>query len=348
VTRVSAYSQVVVKVGVERSYLIDRRTLQNLAECKSSEELISRLKRSIYRSVLKGIETPSAEELQYSLKEELIRLYRRMVDYSPEEIRSFLKDYISKLEIENLKALLRGKNVGVSQRTLVKRLHLSVEDIFGRRELFIQAIKDRDVKSVIERFRGTEYEPILLEGMHKYEETGSTKFFDFSLDRAYYENLLNSAEAVPWLDREIASSFAGTEVDLFNIVTIIRSKFLGYPSHSIYRMVTHRFYKLTESQIRTLISSESLDSVLNAIKKGYYGKFLPTLGRLEETLIKFKMAIKNFTSSALEKKRVMNPFTIASPLSLMVRKEVEVENLMMISSAIEFGWKPEDITSILL
>ncbi|OYT45055.1 hypothetical protein B6U84_02900 [Candidatus Bathyarchaeota archaeon ex4484_40] len=259
-TRVSAYSQVVVKVGVERSYLIDRRTLQNLAECKSSEELISRLKRSIYRSVLKGIETPSAEELQYSLKEELIRLYRRMVDYSPEEIRSFLKDYISKLEIENLKALLRGKNVGVSQRTLVKRLHLSVEDIFGR--------------------------------------TGSTKFFDFSLDRAYYENLLNSAEAVPWVDREIASSFAGTEVDLFNIVTIIRSKFLGYPSHSIYRMVTHRFYKLTESQIRTLISSESLDSVLNAIKKGYYGKFLPTLGRLEETLIKFKMAIKNFTSSA--------------------------------------------------
>jgi len=348
VTRVSAYSQIVVKAGVERSYLIDKKTLHSLAECRSSEELISRLKGSIYRNALRSIGNSSAEELQYIFKEELIRLYRRMLSFSPEEIQSFLRDYVSRFEIENLKALLKGKNVGIPQRTLVKRIHLSVEEIFGRRDLFTQAIKDKDVKSVIERFRETEYGPILLEGIQKYEETGSTKFFDFSLDRAYYENLLDSLGAIPQVDREMVSPFVGAKVDVFNIVTILRSKFLGYPPHSIYRMVTHRFYKLTESQIRSLISSESINSALNMIKKGFYGIFLLTPGEFEEVLINFERAVKSSGLADLEKKRIVDPFTIASPLSVIVRKEVEVENLTRISSAIECGWKPEDIVSVLL
>jgi len=348
VTRASAYSQIVVKAGVERSYLISAERLKSFAECKNLDELISRLNGTPYENLLKNVKQPTAEELQHVFKEELMRVCIRMVSFSPKGIQGFLKRYVSRFEIENIKSLLRAKNARLPYETLVKRLNLSIEDVFGKRELFIHAVKAEDVKGVIEAFRETVYAPVLLEGISGYEATRSTKLFDLSLDRTYYDDLLDSFKTLSQKDYDIASSCLGPEVDSFNIVTIIRSKLLGYPPHWIYRAITHHFHKLSEGYVRALVSSEDINSTLNLLNESFYGKFLASQERTEETVISFEKAIKRFSLEQLHKTRIADPFNVATPLSVIMRKENEVENLTIISSAIECGWKPEDTFSFLL
>ena len=345
--RASDYSQIVVKAGSERSYLIRREQIEGLAESKDLDELVSRLKGSPYETLLKNVRPISARKMQRVFEEELIRVCSKMVRFSPREIRFFLKDYISYFEIENLKTLLKMKHNGLPANVIVTRLHLSVEEIFGMKEKFVQAAKAEDVKKAVEMFRGTIYGPILSEGIARYEETGSTKFFDFSLDRAYHDKLLISASLIPKEDRETALQFVGLNVDMFNILTAVRSILLKYPPHLIYRAITHRFYRLDEKTIRDLVSSGNVDSALNRIKQSFYERFLTIHESIEETMINFEKRVKKFGLKLLEKGRIINIFSIATPLELIAKKENEMKNLTMISSGIEFGWNPEQLVLIL-
>jgi len=345
--RASDYSQIIVKAGSERSYLIRREQMESLAESKDLDELMLRLKGSPYEILLKNIGQVSAKKLQRSFKEELIRVCGKMIRFSPREIETFLKDYVSYFEIENLKALLKMKHIGLPADDLTARLHLSIEEMFGMKTRFVQAAKAEDVKAAVKIFRGTIYESILSEGLARYEETGSTKFFDFSLDRAYHDKLLISASLIPKEDRETALQFVGLNVDMFNILTAVRSILLKYPPHLIYRAITHRFYRLDEKTIRDLVSSGNVDSALNRIKQSFYERFLTIHESIEETMINFEKRVKNFGLKLLEKGRIINIFSIATPLELIAKKENEMKNLTMISSGIEFGWNPEQLVLIL-
>ncbi len=346
-TRAKTYAQIAVKAGAERRYLLDPQKLKDLVGCNNLEDLATRLGKSPYERLLKDVGHLTAEKMQYLFKEELIRVCDKIVSFSPNEIQDFLRIYLSWLEIENLKSILKAKSIKMPHETLVQRLHLSVEEIFKRKDLFIQAIDSTDVKGVIEIFGETFYSPILSEGMPKYEETGSTIFFDFALDKAYYDNLLGSFGTLPPKDSEIAYSSLGPEIDRFNILTIIRSKLLNYPSHLTYRAVTHSFYKLSENDIQAIISSELVNSAIDLVSHSFYGRFLIQQVSIEETLAVFENALQNFVLRLLYKTRISDPFNVATPLSVIMQKKKEVENLAIISSGIKYGWKPESIASFL-
>ena len=347
-TRASAYSQLLAKAGAERSYLLSKGQLRRLAECKSLSELISQLRGSPYEHLLRDAGHPSAAVLQRMFKEELVRVCDKMMDSSPKQIRGFLKNYLRYLEIENLEILIKMKSIGVPSDSLLSMLNLSIEEIFKMRERFIQAAKARDVTAAIEVFKDTIYGPILSEGLTRYRETGSTRFFDFSLDRAYHDDLLGSIELLPRGDREAALLLAGLKVDAFNIVTAIRSKFLEYPPHLIFWAITRRFYRLSEGQIRSIVSSSDVNSALDHVRGSFYGRFLASHENVEELITDFERKINYFILRNINKKRIVEPFTIATPLDVILKKEVEIKNLILISSGIEFSWKSENIASILL
>lgn len=347
-TRAASYSQLIVKSGVERSYLLSKERLRSLARCRSLEELASQLRDSPYDSLIKNIQYPTATTLQQLFKKEFVRVCNRIIDFSPKYIIDFIKKYLRYLEIENLKILIKMKNVDAPPNSILNALHLYVEEIFGMKKRFIQATKAENVDAVIKTFKNTFYEPLLSEGLTRYKETGLTKFFDFSLDRTYHDELLISAKSLPKREREIAMLVAGPKVDAFNIMVALRSKLLDLPPHLTFWAITHRFYRLSEKQVRSMVLSDSINSIVNHIKESFYGIFLTSQENIEDLIIGFERRINYFILKNVHMKRIMDPFTIATPLEIILRKEMEMNNLMSISSGIEFGWKAEDIISILL
>jgi len=346
--RAARYSQILVKASAERSYLLSKEQLRRLVECKTLNELAVQLQGSPYESLLRLSKPPSAVNFQRVFKEDLVRVYNKMMAFSPKRIIEFLGSYLRYLEIENLKVLIKLKNAGVSYGSILNVLLLSIEEVFKMKERFIRAAKAKDVNGVIEAFKGTVYDPILSEGLKRYEETGLTKFFDFSLDRTYHDYLLSSAESLPREEREIALLVAGLRVDVFNIVTAIRSKFLGYPPHLTFRAITRRFFRLSEKQVRNIVSSSDIREALAYVRESFYGNFLTPHDNIEEFIKDFERKVNHFILRNISRERLAKPFTIAVPLEVMLRKEIETKNLVMLSSGIEFGWNPKDILSMLL
>jgi vacuolar-type H+-ATPase subunit C/Vma6 len=344
---VSGYPQIVVTTGAERSYLLSKEKLQHFAEIKNLKELSADLKGPPYESLLKTLPEISLENVQRAFGEELARLYMKTARLSPKELQGFIKEYVSHLEIENLKTLLKAKNAHLSYDTTIAMLHQSIEDLFDRRELFTQAAKAEDVKGSIKLFQNTPYADALSEALPQFEAGKSTRFFDLTLDRVYYEHLLDSAKKLPKNHRKIIMPVLGPQVDIFNILTVIRSKFLGYPAHWVDKAVTSQFYKLSINDIHALTLIESASSALNVVKQTPYRKFLKMHETIESTLTSFENAVKSHSLKLLDEMRIRDLFSISTPLSIMMKKEVEIENLTKISSGIEHKWKPEEITSIL-
>ncbi len=345
---VSAYSQIVARTGAERGYLLGREQLQRLAESRNLKELIVNLRGSPYENPLKTTTEPSPENLQQVFNDELARLYRKTILYSPNELKGFLRDYISRLEIENLKTLLRAKNAHLSYESITAMLSLLTEDILDRQEIFVEAAKAGDFKGSLKYFEGTPYARALSEALPLFEEAESTRFFDLTLDRYYHERLLDSAKTVSREHTKTVLPILGPQIDIFNIDTIVRSKFLDFPPQWVDMAVTSRFYRLSRSQIHALMLIESAVSALNILKETAYRRFYFVRDTLEETLTGLENAVKQNCLKQLNQMRIRDAFSISTPLSIIMEKEVEVENLTKITSGVEHNWTTEEIASILV
>ena len=97
-----------------------------------------------------------------------------------------------------------------------------------------------------------------------------------------------------------------------------------------------------------MVLSDSVSAMLSHVRESFYGKFLASSGSIEEIITGFEKEITHFILKSIQEKRIIDPFTIATPLEIILRKEVEMKNLTSIGSGIELGWKPEDIFSVLL
>lgn len=128
----------------------------------------------------------------------------------------------------------------------------------------------------------------------------------------------------------------------------MRSKLLGYPEHLIYRTLTNQAHKLSESEIHALVSAEDFDEVLTLIKGSKYSIYIKNQSTVEGILTNIQRSVKKTTLAYLRKKSILDPLSISSPLRLMLAKEIELENLIRISSAIRLNWNPNRILSFLI
>ncbi len=345
---VSAYSQIVARTGAERGYLLDKDKLQRLAESKNLTELTVNLRGSPYENLLKTSTEPSPENLQRVFNGELARLYRKTMLYSPNELQVFLRDYISRLEIENLKTLLRAKNAHLSYESITAMLNLPTEDLLDRQEIFVEAAKAGDIKGSLKHFEGTPYAQALSEALPLFEEAKSTRFFELTLDRDYHERLFDSTATLSKDHSKMVLPILGPQIDIFNIDTIVRSKFLNFPPQWVDMAVTSEFYKLSSSQIHALMLIESSTSALTILKETAYRRFYLVRNSVEETLTGLEKAVKQNCLKQLNEMRIRDAFSISTPLSIIMEKEVEVENLTKITSGVEHNWTTEEIASILV
>jgi V/A-type H+-transporting ATPase subunit C len=343
------YSNVLVKVGVERSHLLSKDKLKALTECKSLEEFASGLRETIYGEKLAKVTLPyTSKDFERVFRESLIEVNCKIAQNSPENVSPFLKAHLLKFEHENIKAILRAASVGLSYDEIISKIYMPVEEFLEKREIIANAAMGIHVKSVVDALRTTFYGPLLVTGLRKYEETGSTKFFDILLDRMFHENLGEAFKNLPKKEQKQAFFYVSMKTDSFNLSTILRAKILNYDPHWIRMATSRNFYNVPEQTIEALLMADDFESAFNIVKQSYYNKFFVKAEIPEETVSVAEKAFRKATLEHLKKTKIGDPFNIGTPIGFMVQKEVEAYNLTAISLGIEYGWKPDDILRLLL
>jgi vacuolar-type H+-ATPase subunit C/Vma6 len=342
------YSNVLVKVGVERSYLLSEDKLKALTQCKNLEEFASKLGETMYgKKLAKGTLLNSAG-FERVFRENLIEVACKMVKNSPENVSSFLKMRLLGFEHENIKTIVKAVSLGLSHDDIIGKIYTSVEDFMKRSDIMIKAATGIDVKSVVETLKSTVYASSLIDGLRNYEETGSTKFFDILLDRMFYDNLGEEFKNLPKKEQKHASFYVSMETDSFNLSVILRSKILNYDPLWMRMAIAPKSYNIPKETIEALLMSNDFESAFNIVKQSYYSRFFLKAESPEDTV---SAAEKTFREAILEhvkKTKVGDLFNIGLVLGFMAQKEVEAYNLTTISLGIGYHWKSDDILRLLI
>jgi vacuolar-type H+-ATPase subunit C/Vma6 len=316
------YSNVLVKVSVEKSHLLTKEKFSRLLNSKNLVEYVSELKETIYGQELERLMLPyTTNKLERVFRENFIETCIKIVRNSPDIVSKFLRTYLIKFEHENIKTILRAVSTGLPFDEIKKRLYLNLETFLERKEIIL--------------------------GLKKYEETGSTKYFDILLDRMFYENVGELYKNLPKNEREHAFFYVSNIVDRFNILTILRAKLLGYEPHWIRVALAHNFYNISKETIEQLLMADNFKSALEIIKKSNYAKLFDKTVIDEEKLAKVEKEFRQKILLNITKLRFGDPFNIGTPLDFIFRKEIESYNLTALSIGIEYNWKKDDISNLL-
>jgi len=343
------YSSVLVKIGVEKSHLLSKQKLERLVDCKTLTEFASELGQTVYGKKLGQMTPPyKTNDFERAFRESFIDVCIKMVQNTPDFVSEFLKTYLLKFEQENITTILRAVSIGLPSDEITSKLYLPVEKFLKRQEVILKAVIALQVKSVVDVLQTTVYGPSLITGLQKYEETGSTKYFDVLLDRLFYEKLGKSLEDLPKTEQELASFYVSRENDRFNILTILRAKLLGYDPHWIRMALSRNVYNIPEQTIEAMLMAKDFESAFNIVKQGYYKELFAKAETPEENLSAAEKAFKRDVFQHVQKTNIGDPFTIESPIAFIVKKENELRNLNAISLGIEYGVKKADILSWLL
>ena len=263
------YRRIMPEVIVAKLRLIEPKDMADLAG-RSLEDVCSMLAKTSYQAEISAIpaEQLSSISFETALLQNFMRTYEKIIDHSPKDIRSLISTILMKFEANNVKAMLRAKESdlstddGMRYITPVGRLdEARCREILG---------SSRNVDDVVEFLSDMEYGPILKESLPEYRETGAFPLLEAALDKYVCGEIWRAARKLRGLNKKIATTVLGIEIDSMNIKVILRCRAMGISGDQMtrYLMPLSEVFgeKELEDAIRATDTKSSIESLVVAAR----------------------------------------------------------------------------------
>src|ERR671926_1906638 len=197
-----------------RGRMLTKGELQTLAEARDMEELVTRIKNTVYLDAFAKLSKPyTAEKIEGALRENMVNTYAKMVNVTGGS--RILNAYFTKYITWNLKIVLKGKALGKSYEELLPKVNLRAEELVGRRDIIVKALVSKDLDEAVASLAGSEFGEDAAKAATAYKEKGDVRLFDTYLDHAFYHALdramVNEAGS-PDVKKLVA-----TDIDSYNV-----------------------------------------------------------------------------------------------------------------------------------
>ncbi len=348
-TQPTRYASVLAKIGAEKSKLVSEAKIKAFAENKNITELAAQLRDTSYQEQISKLSYPlTSRKLERAFNENLIDTYLKIIKYSPKNVIKYLSIYLLRLEIEQVKALVKATSAKMNPEQKLSKIYFSLEDYFKRRTVLEEAIKASTPNQMIHALKGTEYFSPLTMGLKNYEENVSTASFDVFLDKFFFEKLYDGYQCLSKNEQSHANFYASIENDGFALVTLLRGKVLNYEPNFLRLVVPQHCFNLNKSTIEALVTAVDFEAAIKIVLESYYAKFFVKAQTPEETIGTAGKAFKKAVFQHAKSSIISETFNIGSPLAFLTQKEAEVHNLTVLSLGIDSEMKPEEIRNLLL
>ncbi|HEY6667632.1 MAG TPA: V-type ATPase subunit [Candidatus Nitrosopolaris sp.] len=328
-----------------RGRMLTKGELQTLAESRDMEELVTRIKNTVYLDAFAKLSRPyNAEKIEGALREYLVNTHAKMVNVTGGA--GILNAYFVKYITWNLKIVLKGKALGKSYEELLPKINLRAEELVGRRDIVIKALVAKNLEEAVAATAGTEFGEDAAKAATVYKDKGDMRIFDTYLDHVFYHDLgraITSESQSP-----DAKKIASTDVDSYNVLSILRGKFWGLSPVAINELIISTTSKVPRDTLQKMINIEKISEAVGELANTVYKDIIPQAGANDIDLIMQLEA--GFESLSL--KRVVSSFRSMFSVGIMLAAlklvMLEVRNLSAIASGIEQKVPPETIVSRLI
>lgn len=315
-----------------RGKMLSKTELQTLAESRDIEELVTRMKNTVYLDALAKLTRPfTAEKVEGALREYLVNQHAKMVNIANGS--AILNAYFVRHITWNLKIILKGKAMGRTYEELLPKINLRAEELVGRRDLVVKALVAKDFDEAVNSLAGSEFGEDAKKAAQSYKEKGDVRVFDTYLDHAFYKSLDRAVVFESKL--QDAQKLVGIDIDTYNVLAVLRGKYWGLSPADVADLIVTTTTKVSKDMLQKMINTEKIQEAIDELAATTYKDLIPRSAANDIDAIMQLEA--GFEKEAL--KRIMNSFrtvfTIANLLASLKLMGYEIRNLAAIAAGVE-------------
>jgi len=337
------YSSTFAKIKAMQSNLLTMEDYEQLLSKKTVSEISSYLKQNTnYKKVLSDIKEGTVHRGQLEIM--LLSCYEnefiKIMQFEKGNNRKFLQIYFLRYEIESLKKMVRMLETGTLSKFsfdlnsyFVKFFTIDIEKL----------ITSTGISQFIENLKGSVYYDILSpfiisrEHLNIFSIEIALDVYYFKMAWRYKEKFLDED------DKNIVTNTLGSEVDLLNIMWILRcKKYFNTPNEIIYSFLLPMKYKLSTGELKNLVECEAYEKVLTQLQKTHYKDIFVNDDMFLEQFY-FNFVLKN-----MQKYANKYPYSIMTVLNYLHKMENEVTNITKIIEGIRYNINPSEIRKYLI
>jgi vacuolar-type H+-ATPase subunit C/Vma6 len=270
----SKYAYSIARVRAKRAFMLKPEDYEALLRAPNIHQALAHL-RSISDFGRDIPQTEDVYEIEKHLANRFVEILRPLIESVTEgPARDFLGLVLAKYEYETLKALLKAKFLGIPESEVVL-----MAPPLGRYSgaLYTSLLSAKNVDQAIDLVPEAELRLTLREALREAGTLKSPLPIEATVDRWLYTRLWGLAAKLRGDDKKWAKHLLGIEVDIKNVLVLVRGKFLGLQPSIIEKAWLPLCYKLP-LDLKSL-ASQPISSILQAIATSYYGKAVSPLAR---------------------------------------------------------------------
>lgn len=275
-----------------------------------------------------------------TLVQGLVEAYGRTAFLLGGERAALVVQMARKLELENLKVILRAKARGEAAEAVrpllvpLQRLsELPYEDL----------LQGEDVEAVIQPLADTEYGPVLSGALPRYEAERTLFPLETALDLHYYRRLWEVVQGLSGRDLQVALRMMGTRFDLLNVDWILRYRLIYHLfPEEIFNYTLPHGWRIDDAAIRRAAPAEGIEAIASALPEPYrslLGRVAGAPDPVERAGLLLQRYLVAFARSALSG----DPFQLGVALAFLWLKEAEAHDLGVVLEAKRYDLPPEAI-----
>ena len=351
------YKRIMPKITVAKLKLMEPKKITGLVDM-SLPHISSMLEKTPYKAEISEVNAKglSSISLEDALLQNFIKTCEEIMELSPKGIRVLLSTFLMKFEANCVKAILRAKQAELDVDEAMKYIIPVGRMDEARCRKTLES--SENIADVAESLSDMEYGSVLEKAFAVYEEEKIFYLLAVALDRYVYSKIWRAIGKLGGLDKKIARTVIGLEIDSANVKTILRCKAMGISEDQIRRYLIPVSEVLGEKELEEVMREEDMQSFINslvrlakhAMARDYQYIFteiqqshVTSLTRLETILD------RGLVETSLRMiKRYTPYFNIGLILAFLNLKWFEVRNLRAIIRGCEAGIPADRVKKLLI
>ena len=318
-----------VKAYSKRGKLLTKADFQTLAESRDLEELMTRIKNTVYAEAVADVQKPyTSQSIESALRSQLADIHYSIAKTSGNS--GVLDAYYMKFIISNLKLILKGKVLGKPQEEIETHINLHAEELIKQRDIVIKALVAKDLEEAVASLNSVQFGEEIAKAATLYNEKKNLQIFDTYFDKILFQYLAGAMKN--YADKD-ATKLVAMDIDFYNILSVIRGKFWGLQEDQIQDLIISTSPPARELLGR-MMSAATVRDAFNELSSTKYKDLVPQIENELDSIAEFErgfeMAIYNTALRSFTKM-----FSFATIVGITKLTSFEVRNLAAIAFAIE-------------
>lgn len=319
-----------VKSYSQRGKLLKRGDYQTLAESRDLEELMTRVKNTIYGDSVTDVQKPyTSHGIESALRSHLADTHYSIAKTAGDS--DILDAYYMKFIISNLKIILKSKVLGKSQEEIESNINLHAEELIKQRDVIIKALVSKGLEEAVASLNSIEFGEEIAKAAALYNEKKNIQIFDIYFDKILYQQLGRAVKNSR--DREVIK-LVGMDIDFYNILSVIRGKFWGLEEAQLQDLIVAQTPTVPRELLSRMMAAATVRDAFNELSNTKYKSLIPQIENELDMISHFERAFEMsiFLASS---RSFTKMFSFATIIGINKLTAFEVRNLAAIAFAVE-------------